>query len=180
MGEISTRKFSKANYLKSKSQFLIVNFSLFYSAKIFKRSYGKKKRRKETNKGQCLVFLGRYDISFVRLLFESFDFHLSLIYKKRPEQKKMGQSRASLLTTYQNLEKSLVLFSKENHISWVTMWLSFLSGVNRRASCMLSHYFTRTVHLFVNAFNLHGLFSAESHNTNTTVNVKDCVVYGPE
>ena len=105
--------------LKSKSQFLIVNLSLFYSAKIFKRSYGKKKkkRRKETNKGHCLVFLCRYDISFVRLVFELFDFHLSLIYKKRPEQKKMGQSRASLLTTYQNLEKSLVFFSKENYIS---------------------------------------------------------------
>ena len=167
--------------LKSKSQFLIVNFFLFYSAKIFKRSYGKKKkRRKETNRGHCLVFLGRYDIYFVRLVFVSFDFHLSLIYKKRPEQKKMGQSSASLLTTYQNLEKSLVFFSKENDISWVTMWLSFLSGVNKRASCMLSHYLAKTVHLFVNTFNLHGLFSAESHNTNTTVNVKDCVVYGPE
>ena len=139
-----------------------------------------KKRRNETNKGHCLVFLGRYDISFVRLVFESFDFHLSLIYKKRPEQKKMGQSSASLLTTYQNLEKSLVFFSKENDISWVTMCLSFLSGVNKRASCMLSHYLAKTVHLFVNTFNLHGLFSAESHNTNTTVNVKDCVVYGPE
>ena len=60
------------------------------------------------------------------------------------------------------------------------MWLSFLSDVNKRVWRMLSHYLTKTAHLFVNTFNLHGLFSAESHNTNTKVNVKDCVVYGPE
>ena len=92
----------------------------------------------------------------------------------------MGQNRTSLLTAYQNIEKSLVLFSKENDISWVTMWLSFLSDVNRRVSSMLSHYLTKTVYLFVNTFNLHELFSAGSHNTNTTVNVKGCVIHGPE
>ena len=60
----------------------------------------------------------------------------------------MGQSKTSLLTTYQNIEKSLVLLSKEIHMSWATLWLSFLSGVNRRASYMLSRYLTKTVYLF--------------------------------
>ena len=63
---------------------------------------------------------------------------------------------------------------------WVTLWLSFLSGLNRRASCILSHYLTNTVFLSVNVFPLHGLFSAEFHNTNTTVNVKGSVVHGSE
>ena len=65
-------------------------------------------------------------------------------------------------------------------MGWVTMWLSFLSGVNGRASCILSRYLTKTVHLFVDTFTLHGLFSAGFHNTNMRVNVKDSVVYGPE
>ena len=65
-------------------------------------------------------------------------------------------------------------------MGWVTMWLSFLSGVNGRASCMLSHYLTKTVYLFVDTFTLHGLFSAGFHNTNMRVNVKDSVVHGPE
>ena len=65
-------------------------------------------------------------------------------------------------------------------MGWVTMWISFLSGVNGRASCMLSHYLTKTVHLFVDTFTLHGLFSAGFHNTNMRVNVKDSVVHGPE
>ena len=45
---------------------------------------------------------------------------------------------------------------------------------------MLSPDLTKTVYLLINIFNLHGLFSAESHNTNTTVNVKGCVVHRPE
>ena len=45
---------------------------------------------------------------------------------------------------------------------------------------MLSHYLTKTVHLFVDTFTLHGLFSAGFHNTNMRVNVKDSVVHGPE
>ena len=44
----------------------------------------------------------------------------------------------------------LTLTPKE--MSWVTMWLSFLSVVNRRASCMLSHYLTKTAYLFVDTF----------------------------
>ena len=47
-------------------------------------------RRKETNKGHCLVFQGRFDISFLRLVFKSFEVHLSLICKERPEQKANG------------------------------------------------------------------------------------------
>ena len=65
-------------------------------------------------------------------------------------------------------------------MSWVTMWLSFLSGVNRRASCMLSHYLTNSVYLFEDTFILNGLFSAEFHKTNTRVNVKGSVAHGPE
>ena len=63
-------------------------------------------------------------------------------------------------------------------MSWVTLWLSFLSGVNRQTSCMLSHHLTKTMYLFVNTFTLHGLFSADFHNT--TVNVKGSVIHGPE
>ena len=37
--------------------------------------------------------------TFLRLVFELFDVHLPLIYKKRPEQY-MGQGKASSLTTY--------------------------------------------------------------------------------
>ena len=71
------------------------------------------------------------------------------------------------MTTYQNIEKSLPVFSKENDMSWVTLWLSFFSGTNRRASCLSSRHLTETVYLFVNTFTLHGLFSAEFHNTDT-------------
>ena len=52
--------------------------------------------------------------SFLRLVFESFDVYLFLIYKKRPEHK---ANEASLLTTYQTIQKSLVLFSKESDMS---------------------------------------------------------------
>ena len=45
---------------------------------------------------------------------------------------------------------------------------------------MLSHYLTNTVYLFEDTFILHGLFSADFHNTNTRVNVKGSVVHGPE
>ena len=65
-------------------------------------------------------------------------------------------------------------------MSWVTLKLSFLSVVNIRASCILPHYLTKTVYHFANTFTLHGLFSAEFHNTNTTINVKGSVVYGSE
>ena len=92
----------------------------------------------------------------------------------------MRQSKASFLKTYQNIEKSSVDFLKQSDTSLVTLWLSFVSGVNRRASRMLSHYLTKPVYLFVNTFTLHGLFSAEFHNTNTTVNDKGSVVHGSE
>ena len=39
--------------------------------------------------------------SFLRLVFESLDIYLFLIYKKRPEHtEQMRQNKASLLTTY--------------------------------------------------------------------------------
>ena len=90
----------------------------------------------------------------------------------------MRQSKASFLKTYQNIEKSSVDFLKQSDMSLVTLWLSFVSGVNRRASCMLSHDLTKPVYLFVNTFTSHGLFSAEFHDTNTTVNDKGSVVHG--
>ena len=79
----------------------------------------------------------------------------------------MGQSRAHLLTMFQNIEKSLVVFSKGNDLSWVTLWLSFLSGVNRRASLMTIVNSTKTVYL-VSTFDLHGLFSAVSQHEHET------------
>ena len=92
----------------------------------------------------------------------------------------MRQSKASFLKTYQNIEKSSVDFLKQSDVSLVTLWLSFMSGVNRRESCMLSHYLTKPGYLFVNTFTLHGLFSAAFHNKNTTVNDKGSVVHGSE
>ena len=56
-------------------------------------------------------------------------------------------------------------------MSWVTMWLSFLRGVNRTVSCMLFHYLTKTAYLFVITFTLHGLFSADFLNMTTRVNI---------
>ena len=55
-----------------------------------------------------------------------------------------------------------MVFSKGSDMSWVTLGLSFLSGVNRRASLMTIVNSTKTVYLFVNKFDLHGLFSAVS------------------
>ena len=49
-----------------------------------------------------------------------------------------------------------------------------------RASCILSYNLTKTVYRFVNTFSLHGLFSAEFHKTNTTVNVKGSVIHGSQ
>ena len=90
----------------------------------------------------------------------------------------MRQSKASFLKTYQNIEKSSVDFLKQSDMSLVTLCLSFVSGVNRRVSCMLSHDLTKPVYLFVNTFTSNGLFSAEFHDTNTTVNDKGSVVHG--
>ena len=88
------------------------------------------------------------------------------------------QAGATLRYRRRNKNPPLTLTPKD--MGWVTMWLSFLSGVNGRASCMLSYYLTKTVYLFVDTFTLHGLFSAGFHNTNMRVNVKDSVVHGPE
>ena len=78
--------------LKSKSQFCIVRFSLFYPAKIFKRSYKNNKHRKRP-----LPLQGRFDISFVRLAFESFDVYLSQICKKIPEHEANGAKQGEFI-----------------------------------------------------------------------------------
>ena len=139
------------------------------------------KRRKETHptttpKGYCLIFQqSSQEQSSNHLMF------ICLYLTRRDlNTKQMGQSKASFLTTYQNIKKSSVDFSKQRDMRQVTLWLSFLSGVNIRASCILSHYLTKNVYRFINIFILHGLFSAEFHNTNTTINVKGSVVYGSE
>ena len=49
-----------------------------------------------------------------------------------------------------------------------------------RAACILSYNLTKTVYRFVNTVSLHGLFSAEFHKTNTTVNVKGSVLHGSQ
>ena len=89
-------------------------------------------------------------------------------------------TQAGATLRYRRRNKNLPLSLTPKDIGWVTMWLSFLSGVNGRASCMLSYYLTKTVYLFVDTFTLRERFSAGSHNTNTRVNVKDSVVHGPE
>ena len=91
--------------------------------------------------------------------------------------KKIRQSKGSLSTMYQIIEKLSMVFSKESDMSWITLWLSFSSGVNRRASCILSHYWTKTVYLFVNTFYSRWLLSAEFHNSR--VNVKGGAFQGP-
>ena len=45
---------------------------------------------------------------------------------------------------------------------------------------MLSHYLTNTVYLFEDTFILHGLFSADFHNTNTRVKANGSLDHGPE
>ena len=164
--------------LKSKSQFLTVKFSFFIMQTYSKNPMKNNKRRKETHPHHNTQrLLPDISIFQLRLVFQSFDVHLSLIYQKRPKHKANEAKQGEFL---QNIEKSSVDFLKQSDMSLVTLWLSFVSGVNRRASCMLSHYLTKPVYLFVNAFTLHGIFSAEFHNTNTTVNDKGSVVHGSE
>ena len=139
------------------------------------------KRRKETTptitpKGYCLRFqYSSWDYSSNHLMFKCL-----LFTRKDLNTKQMRQSNASLLTTNQNIEKIVGGLFKAKWYELGQLWLRFLSGVNRRTSCMLSHYLPKTVYLFVNTFTLHGLFSAEFYNTNTTVNVEGSVVHGSE
>ena len=86
------------------------------------------KRRKETHKGHCLIFQGRYDISFLRVVFESFDVHLSLIRKKRPQHKANEAKQGEFINNISNYPKTLVLFSQESDMNRFTLWLSFLNG----------------------------------------------------
>lgn len=57
-------------------------------------------------------------------------------------------------------------------MSWVSLILSFFSGVNRPVSCIQSHYLTIIVQFLVNTFISHGPFSTECHTSSTRVNVK--------
>ena len=116
----------------------------------------------------------------ISISFESFNVHLSLICMKKPEHKGNGAKRGEFINNVSKYRKIVAGFSKESDMSWVTLWLPFLSGVNRRASCMLYNYLTNNVYHFVNTFILHGLLSAEFHNTNTRVNFTDSVVHEPE
>ena len=43
--------------------------------------------------------------SFLRLFFESFDFHLSLIYKKRPEHKANEAKQGEFINNVSNYPK---------------------------------------------------------------------------
>ena len=65
------------------------------------------KRRKETHKGHCLIFQGRYDISFLRVVFESFDVHLSLIHKKRPQHKANEAKQGEFINNISNYPKTI-------------------------------------------------------------------------
>ena len=70
-------------------------------------------------------------VYFLRVVFEWFDVHLSLIYKKILQHKTKGKKQGEFINNVSNIKKkSLVVFSKESDMSWVTMWLSILSGVN--------------------------------------------------
>ena len=115
----------------------------FYPAKISKKSYKKVTRRREETHPYPHPRRPQPDIS--RSIFKDQSSNrlmfICLYFTRRDlNTKKIGQSQGSLSTMYQIIEKLSVVFSKESDMSWITLWLSFLSGVNRNASCILSHY----------------------------------------
>ena len=86
------------------------------------------KRRKETHKGHCLIFQGRYDISFLRVVFESFDVHLSLIHKKRPQHKANEAKQGEFINNISNYPKTIgALFIGKWHelVHFVTQLLEW-------------------------------------------------------
>ena len=78
-------------------------------------------------------------LASLRFIWCSF---VSRLQGKTRKHSKWVNTLASFLKTYQNIEKSLVVSTKKSDMSWITLWLSFLSGVNRRAS---SYYLTKMV-----------------------------------
>ena len=139
------------------------------------------KRRKETHPHHNPQrLLPEISIFQLRLVFQSFDVQMSLVYKKRPEHKANEAKQCEFINNESKYRKIVGGLFKAKWYELGQLWLRFLSGVNRRTSCMLSHYLKKTVYLFVNTFTLHGLFSAEFHNTNTKINVEGSVVHGSE
>ena len=83
-------------------------------------------QRKSGNTSGCYL-----TCIFLRVVFEQFDVHLSLIYKKILQHKTNETKQGEFINNVSNIKKKLlVVFSKESDMSWVTMWLSILSGVN--------------------------------------------------
>ena len=86
------------------------------------------KRKKETHQGYCLIFQGRYNIYFLRLVFESFDVHLSLIYKKRPQHKENEAKQAEFINKLSNYPKivgALFLGKWYEVVHFVTQFLEW-------------------------------------------------------
>ena len=59
--------------------------------------------------------------SFLRLVFESFDVHLSLIYKKRPEHKANEAKQGEFINNVSNYPKIVGAPFKGSDMSWVTL-----------------------------------------------------------
>ena len=150
--------------LKSKSQFLSAKFSFYIMQTYSKNPMKNSKSRKETHSHRNPQrLLPDISIFLLRLVFQSFDVHLSLIYNKKSEHKANEAKQGEFLDNVSKYRKIVGRLFKAKWYELGQLWLSFLSGVNK-----LSHYLTKTVYLFVNKFNLHGLFLAEFHNTNTS------------
>ena len=81
--------------LKSKSQ-LSLKFSFFIQQEYAKNPMKNNKRRKETHPPPTPKATAWY-FHILRLVFQSFDFHLSLIYKKRPEHKANGAKHGEFI-----------------------------------------------------------------------------------
>ena len=101
---------------------------------------------------------------------------ISLHFTKRDlNTKQMGQSKASLSATFQNIEKLSEDFSKRRDMSRVTVaqlleWCKYKGIVY-----IISLFNKKCVSLCKYIY-----LSAEFNNTNTTINVKGSVVYGSE
>ena len=132
--------------LKTKSQ-LSLKFPFFIQQEYAKNPMKNNKRRKETHSRlppQSLI---------LRLVIQSVDVHLSLIHKERPGHKANSAKQSEFVNNESKYKKTVGgLFKGKWNELVLSLWLSFLSVVDRRASCMLSHDLTKTVHLFVNTF----------------------------
>ena len=81
--------------LKSKSQ-LSLKFSFFIQQEYAKNPMKNNKRRKETHPPPTPKATAWY-FNILRLVFQSFGSHLSLIYKKRPEHKANGAKHGEFI-----------------------------------------------------------------------------------